>query len=295
MPSFEENLNNLTIKEIKDVMRQNGIETPKKNATKSVLIELCRGKVEESFSDLPGEQQMFDDSLILSTDDESIIPISYKKKKTKSKKTKKIERDSDTIEAAIPAVVELETSGTFESYVEKQEVITDILAGGDTMDAYSLSDEELSQQLKALGEDIGPVIDSTRSVYQRKLDRLLRGEAWVPPAVDEFSDEDDTDAVVDTPVPQRQTRSAVVRQRVVTQEVREEVHETSTTDSAPNRTLLDDIVTRVEPQPEVEVPKKGRSLFWQLSILFAIALIIFLVLMNLEPAGSKNTIGKISG
>ena len=36
-----------------------------------------------------------------------------------------------------------------------------------------LSDEELAEELRAYGEEPGPVMESTRGVYQRKLAKLM--------------------------------------------------------------------------------------------------------------------------
>ncbi|GBM60371.1 hypothetical protein AVEN_79963-1 [Araneus ventricosus] len=42
-----------------------------------------------------------------------------------------------------------------------------------------LSDEELAEQLRELGFNPGPIVATTRSVYQRKLARLLRNETFI--------------------------------------------------------------------------------------------------------------------
>ncbi|XP_078371539.1 uncharacterized protein LOC144655196 [Oculina patagonica] len=41
-----------------------------------------------------------------------------------------------------------------------------------TTSYYSISDAELRRQLKAFGEDVGPITDTTRPVFLRKLERL---------------------------------------------------------------------------------------------------------------------------
>ena len=40
-----------------------------------------------------------------------------------------------------------------------------------------LSDEELVKELRRYGEEPGPVMDSTRGVYQRKLAKLMADKA----------------------------------------------------------------------------------------------------------------------
>lgn len=40
-----------------------------------------------------------------------------------------------------------------------------------------LSDDELFKQLKEFGVDVGPILGSTRTVYERKLERLLQGDS----------------------------------------------------------------------------------------------------------------------
>ena len=40
-----------------------------------------------------------------------------------------------------------------------------------------MSDEELAEQMRAFGEEAGPIIDTTRGVYQRKLAKLMAERA----------------------------------------------------------------------------------------------------------------------
>lgn len=47
----------------------------------------------------------------------------------------------------------------------------------DGVDILQLSDDNLYLRLKELGVSVGPVVDTTRSVYQRKLYRLMKGES----------------------------------------------------------------------------------------------------------------------
>ncbi|KAK8400775.1 hypothetical protein O3P69_002520 [Scylla paramamosain] len=86
------------------------------------------------------------------------------------------------------------------------------------LDITSLDDDDLYAQLQELGSPVGPIVDSTRSVYQKKLFVLLGGYVPEPSQTfngdveqeeeEEYSDSE-PEAVVDAPL---QTRNRVVSQ-----------------------------------------------------------------------------------
>ncbi|XP_076363636.1 uncharacterized protein LOC143253511 isoform X2 [Tachypleus tridentatus] len=49
----------------------------------------------------------------------------------------------------------------------------------DGVNISKLTDDELFQKLRQLGVNAGPIIESTRAVYERKLAQLLKGEPQV--------------------------------------------------------------------------------------------------------------------
>ncbi|GIX91575.1 LEM domain-containing protein [Caerostris darwini] len=52
-----------------------------------------------------------------------------------------------------------------------------------------LDDDELAQRLQELGFNPGPIVATTRSVYQRKLARLMRNESFVESEENDVDDE----------------------------------------------------------------------------------------------------------
>ncbi|XP_046450146.1 lamina-associated polypeptide 2, isoforms beta/gamma-like [Daphnia pulex] len=52
------------------------------------------------------------------------------------------------------------------------------------LDITTISDDDLYNQLQSFGIPVGPIVDTTRSVYQRKLAALLQNGTGTPPAED---------------------------------------------------------------------------------------------------------------
>ncbi|XP_023213327.1 LEM protein 2-like [Centruroides sculpturatus] len=69
-----------------------------------------------------------------------------------------------------------------------------------------LSDEELYQKLKDLGGPVGPIVQSTRSVYERKLLQKLNGP--VGSDTSEHSEQDETE--IDYPPPKYYPETKVI-------------------------------------------------------------------------------------
>ncbi|XP_071533542.1 uncharacterized protein [Panulirus ornatus] len=82
----------------------------------------------------------------------------------------------------------------------------------DGLDISKLDDDELFSRLEGLGASVGPIVDTTRQVYQKKLFTLLGGEIIESPSYngdvgeEEYSDSEE-EVVVEMP---RETRSSVV-------------------------------------------------------------------------------------
>jgi len=85
------------------------------------------------------------------------------------------------------------------------------------VDVETLNDEELFTRLQALGATCGPIVASTRTIYQKKLMKLMGGDVVDAPQYngdvdldeeEEYSDNEEV--LVPEPVEPRQTRSAIV-------------------------------------------------------------------------------------
>lgn len=61
-------------------------------------------------------------------------------------------------------------------------VINKRVKGGLPFDVTALSDGDLARQLRSLGATVGPINDSTRALYQKKLAKLLTEELQAPSA-----------------------------------------------------------------------------------------------------------------
>ncbi|KAK2150500.1 hypothetical protein LSH36_403g03027 [Paralvinella palmiformis] len=209
----------------------------------------------------------------------------------------------------------------------------------DEIDVQSLSDEELREQLGSYNVECGPILASTRRVYEKKLLKVLSGEVTSEPSgttdfVD-YSDDYDEEPVDDEvtggetavagvrytqhvrgakylePTVQEskfsQERSEAIRQRVMldpepnwkgaSQKLsRDDIHSTSysrisrytSSSLASSKPSAMSTLTRVrqsQGQPPADMKKKkGLSIWVQLIIVVIIALIIFMVFQNLEPA-----------
>jgi len=162
------------------------------------------------------------------------------------------------------------------------------------MDFQDVSNDELAAKLRSLGQDIGPVVDSTRHVYLKKLDRLMRGEEWQSPLShttdgSEFNSNEEMDTC---PAPQAA--------RNLHSEVRQRATEATKTapSMVPNSDLKHDsgakgdtgfspdmLVTQVQEPPAPE--NEGSSIWLKLFLIAVVAFIIILILMNMEAAGTS--------
>jgi len=84
------------------------------------------------------------------------------------------------------------------------------------VDVQQLSDDQLYEKLTSFGIDVGPVVESTRRVYQRKLVKLMRGDVEAHSESDGAYDdvEEEEEFIPPTP-PDSPSNYSDVRQRVV--------------------------------------------------------------------------------
>jgi len=175
------------------------------------------------------------------------------------------------------------------------------------IDILQLNDDELFDRLKSFGVDVGPVLDTTRSVYQRKLAKLMRGESEpLPESGDgDYNGEDDDDYVPYTP-PESPEYPDHLRHRVGLAEqaftplesprqagspypdykyssisrdspsVRPSIHDAHTS----HKLTADDLVSQAVE--EVPSSPQGSGLLTKLGILLVLAVVAFLIYNSIE-------------
>lgn len=173
----------LTKEELKNALIVHGVTTPAASAKKEEFVALYEEHI-APIANTRGEFSSDDD-----IDEE--VTISPQKRVTASKTASKSSRKSASSKKASRSSVILEAASpdTNQEIVSGQDVVEDGL------DVGAMDDDELFSMLKQHGMDAGPIVDSTRHVYKKKLAALLEedGEATddQPPingAAIEFSD-----------------------------------------------------------------------------------------------------------
>lgn len=144
----------LTISDLKSELINHGVELPLSSAKKEEYVQLYEKNISTG-----GEKAKID----FSSDDEEVsIPMGGKVSK------KKVSRKSEVTNG---------TNGNAENNSEanEQEMLTEenSLVVGD-VDVAALTDEQLSEMLKEFNVPVGPIVDSTRAVYRKKLAITMR-------------------------------------------------------------------------------------------------------------------------
>jgi len=147
----------LTKEELKMTLVNHGVDLPSA-AKKDDLIALYeelpgigeKGKTDFS-SDEEGELAITDDG----------IKVSKKKNST----AKRVSRKSNVSAGIINGSVNADEDN-------KLTEENSLLVGA--VDVSELTDEQLTEQLKAFGVDVGPIVDSTRAIYRKKLAISMR-------------------------------------------------------------------------------------------------------------------------
>lgn len=152
----------MTKEELKTAIINHGLSPPPSSAKKEEFIEMYNSQV-APVADEAGE---------FSSDDEvSISPM--KKASRSSRASAKSPRVSQANNSSRDSTLEVTDNGT--PVTQDEEAPAAVEAGAD-VDVESLDDDQLFQHLKANGVDVGPIVDSTRILYKKKLAAILRGE-----------------------------------------------------------------------------------------------------------------------
>nr|XP_022302564.1 emerin homolog 1-like [Crassostrea virginica]XP_022302565.1 emerin homolog 1-like [Crassostrea virginica] len=156
-----------------------------------------------------------------------------------------------------------------------------------------LSDKDLAEELRSLGVHPGPIIASTRSVYEKKLMKLKSGggAAAKPRAHTKYTEVPDDEEKSPPPKP----RSPKVRRRVVKKPEPEPEEDDDMDNSGaydlPDADESQSSVTDSEPAAK---SSGGMSLVVKVIILLVLLFFVYLVYINMEPS-SGNRVPKIKG
>lgn len=176
-------------------------------------------------------------------------------------------------------------------------------------DIASLSDEELREQLKEYGVNVGPIVSSTRLFYEKKLGKLI-DSGGIPPEQpeteesEEEEEEEEEDEEIQfrykqqqqqyaprpamkpqhtsTPITQPQNYTPITQARVATPTAATRRTGTSQPDSRP--------VTASRPK-ETKTSKTegggGISMWIKLLFVIFVAFLVYLVIINMNPSAEN--------
>jgi hypothetical protein len=158
----------MTKEELKSAIINHGLSPPPSNAKKEEYVEMYNEYV----------APVADDAGEFSSDDEvSVSPT--KRSSQKSRTSAKSPRVS-------------QATGSTDTTLEMAETSESVVVNGD-VNIETLDDDQLFQLLKDNGVDVGPIVDSTRPLYKKKLANILSGGSGILNGTSngtEFSDVD---------------------------------------------------------------------------------------------------------
>lgn len=166
------------------------------------------------------------------------------------------------------------------------------------VDVFSLSDEDLQSQLLAHGVECGPIVETTRRTYQRKLARVFSEGAGpgrydaatsdtqpideVDYSQEEDEEEEEEEDYVPEPLPQ--SREPLTNPNLL----RRPLSAAKGGRTPPGAQHIPRQMA--EPTPPAPAPqKKGLPIWIQLLVLVIVAAFIFIVFQNMEPASQVPT------
>ncbi|XP_048252759.1 emerin homolog 1-like isoform X2 [Haliotis rufescens] len=159
----------------------------------------------------------------------------------------------------------------------------------------TLSDRELSEKLRQYGVNVGPIVKSTRGLYEKKLRKFVLGQVSKPKYEevpdDDEDDEDDEEEeeeeekYQEKPAPVRPTRN----------EPRRRVPPMPATPPRGKPVQLEERVTtttsrqtRTAPPPTTKPKSKGFPVWIILLVILILVGLGYLILQNMESAGESN-------
>jgi len=174
-----------------------------------------------------------------------------------------------------------------------------------SLDVYSLSDAELASLLHQHGATCGPIIDQTRLVYQKKLQRLLAGDSRAEDPAEDSGSEDEDDGIKEAdddwpaaspPKPEYgdslrsryqgprsyESRGPAAGTIPFQSYERRPVQSSYSGSSAPAKPAAQPAQSGVAAVPA----KRPVPLWLQLTLLAVVLLVVYLILRNMEPAYS---------
>ncbi|XP_074646040.1 lamina-associated polypeptide 2, isoforms beta/delta/epsilon/gamma-like [Tubulanus polymorphus] len=303
--------NNLTKAQIKAEFVDRGFEPPPSDAKKDVYVQMYKN------------QFLLDD-----------FALDEKKPTEPEKQLKFISRfesfSSDEEELGL-------TDVSHQKRKKKPVTQSTTMQHAPVKDVTDLTDEELFEALQSLGMEVGPILDSTRRVYQKKLQQMLAAEMNTEEPTEmngssenhdlngseEFSDEDDEDLEMEvqeeeSPPIIKTQQSSITREQVTTvdrepiaaitqqaqvtrrkvvslqaesrtaadseQTTRKQVFRSETTATATSSSAT----TRTAASAEAATPaRRGIAIWLQVVLLLIVAVIVFLIITNMEPASTS--------
>jgi len=144
----------MTKEELKSAIINHGLSPPPSSAKKEEFVEMYNELV----------APVADDAGEFSSDDEvSLSPTKRSSQKTRT--------------SAKSARVSMAGGESVDTTLEMTETSVAEVNGGD-VDVDTLDDEQLFTLLKENGVDVGPIVDSTRPFYKKKISRHSQWREW---------------------------------------------------------------------------------------------------------------------
>ncbi|XP_062616564.1 emerin homolog 1-like [Saccostrea cucullata] len=158
-------------------------------------------------------------------------------------------------------------------------------------DIQSLTDKELVDELRMLGANPGPIISSTRSVYEKRLLKLRTGGSLntKPSSKKHYSEVPDDEDQSPAPKP----RSPRLRKRVVPKPEPEEADEMDDS-GAPDFGDEEPDEKSTGESGSAPQPAGGVATYAKILIFIIVLFFVYLVYINMEPS-SGNRVPKIKG
>ncbi|XP_041350077.1 emerin homolog 1-like [Gigantopelta aegis] len=165
----------------------------------------------------------------------------------------------------------------------------------------NFSNKELVEKLRDYGVDVGPITVTTRSVYEKKLMKLLSGVEFESPSKYEpVDDDEESDEDIIETVYTRSTQNPVRQQKTLfgsaySEPRRRLEREEPSPGRIPRYEAAGDPASNLRPVPRRPMPaatspvkKKGIPLVVKVSIFVVLLILAFLIVKNMESSAQSN-------